>query len=421
MFLKTLWGRSKVLYSNPLVLRFLCLGFSSGLPFLLTLSTLSFWMSEQGISKTTIGLFMATTLPYSLKFLWAPLIEIKSIPFLSGLLGQKKAWGFLSQILLFGSIIALGFSNPPENLGWGAFWCFCVSFFAASQDIVIDALRVELVQDDLSGAAAATESIGFRLGMLVSGAGALYLAHMHTWEQAYLLTSFLTLIGMVSLLSINEEKADKSQSYNQSFLRYSTTSIRGLINHVPFAPLLLFIIFFKFSDIVLNSMGAPFLYELGFSKLEFAHISKFFGISLMAVGGLLAGLIIHSLSLSQCIILCAFLQSISCLMFIVQSLIGHHLGVLTITIGVESFASGMTSTAFIAYLSTLCRKDHSAFDFTLLYSLGSLARVVISALSGFISDHWGWESLFFVSALSIIPALYTFMLLSAKERTLSLS
>jgi len=395
----------------------LALGFASGVPFLLTLSTLSFWLTELGLSKSIIGLFMLTSLPYSLKFLWSPFIESFSIPYLSIFLGRKKSWALFSQGGLFVSIIALGLSDPSKALWPTGLFAFLVSFFAATQDIITDSFRLELLEEKSTGAGAAMESIGFRLGMLTSGAGTLYLAACLDWHTAYCLTAMTGLIGAAAVLRLPEALSDKTPqdtkqspekrpSFLHTFYKTHSYSWKNLLGQPYFLYLILFILCFRMADTVLNAMSSPFLYELGFSKIECANVSKFFGIGMMVSGGLAGGILIHQLGMTPTLVMCATLQTLSCFMFMIQAQVGHVMGVLVITIAVESFCSGLCATAFIAYLSRFCKSPFIASQFTLLYSLGSLSRVLISTSSGWIADTYGWIFLFLLSSLFSILTLY---------------
>ncbi|WP_032112687.1 AmpG family muropeptide MFS transporter [Candidatus Paracaedibacter symbiosus] len=392
----------------------LLLGFSSGLPFLLTLSTLSFWLTESGIDKTTIGLFMLISLPYSLKFFWAPMLDRVKIPLISQYFGQRRSWALLAQLGLILSIVALGFCNPSNSILLTAACAFLVALFSATQDIVYDAYRIEIISDSNRGMAAALESVGFRFGMIASGAGALYLAALFDWQTAYHLMAAAMLIGMITVLVMPEPKLEKvvqlkesplPRSFSQRIQAFVLQPWRQFSHKETFGSLVLFIFCFKFADAVLNSMSAPFLCDLGFSKVEFANISKIFGITLMVVGGLLGGLLIRRFGALNAVILSTLLQGMSCLMFAIQALVGYDYNVLIITVGAESLCSGLISTVFIAYISVFCCKPHTATHFTLLYSIGSFARVAASAIAGWLADHCSWSLLFLVCALLVVPTI----------------
>jgi len=422
----TLWLQQIRIYTQPQLLIILLLGMISGLPFLLTLSTLSFWMVESGVSKTTIGLFMLVSLPYSLKFLWAPFTDYFSLPYLTKRFGQRRSWALLSQFGLLISLISLAHCDPSHAIALTALSSFFVAFFSASQDIIIDAYRIEILKADLRGAGAAMEAIGFRFGMLASGAGALYLAHTFTWRIAYLTMAVGMIFGMVIFCCIAEPKHKKITrlahhkkkpiSLRQWFHALFIMPWAELPRKRELSYLLLFIFCFKMGDTVLNAMGAPFLYDLGFSKIEYANVTKIFGITLMVFGGLVGGVIIQQLGILQSTVMCVGLQGISCLMFVIQSLVGHHLSVLMITVGVESFCSGMVAAVFIAYISTFCRQPYTASHFTLLYSFGSLCRVMISVLAGWLADHIGWTPLFLVTGAFTLPAVYILIKLVQLEK-----
>ncbi len=412
----TSWLQQVRLYTQPQLLIILLLGMISGLPFLLTLSTLSFWMAESGVSKTTIGLFMLVSLPYSLKFLWAPFTDHFSLPYLTPRFGQRRSWALLSQLGLLVSLVSLAHCDPSDAIALTALSAFFVAFFSASQDIIIDAYRIEILKADNGGAGAAMEAIGFRFGMLASGAGALYLAHTFTWRIAYLTMAVGIIFGMIVFCCIAEpqhkkitpltHRQKKSTPLSQWLHALFVMPWAQLPRKRELIYLLVFIFCFKMGDTVLNAMGAPFLYDLGFSKIEYANVTKIFGITLMVFGGLIGGVMIHQLGILQSTVMCVGLQGVSCLMFVIQSLVGHRLSVLMITVGVESFCSGMVSAIFIAYISNFCRQPYTASHFTLLYSFGSFCRVLISVLAGWSADHIGWTPLFLITGTFILPAVY---------------
>lgn len=396
------------IYADHRLIALLLLGFVSGLPFLLTLSTLSRWLAEEGISNTTIGMFMLVTAPYSCKFLWAPMIDSWRIPVLTRWVGQKRSWLLLTQLCLIASLMMMARCSPVSNLGIMAFWALLVAFFSATQDIVVDAYRIEIFSASLSGAGAAIESIGFKFGMLASGAGALYLASGLGWMAAYQIMASLVIIGMITVWFIPEppvleyppESSDLARSFWQPCLEILKSKH---ILHV-----LSFILFFKFGDVVLQAMSAPFLHELGVSKIEFATITKVFGIGLMVLGGLFAGILINYLGVASTIVVATVLQSASCMMFALLAIVGYDKSLLWLSVCLEGFCSGIVTSVFIAYLSSLCVRRYTASHFTLLYSFGSLCRVVLSMLSGWLADYIGWTGLFFLCAWASVPVIFSF-------------
>lgn len=413
-----------MIYLNLRLLPILLLGFASGLPFLSTLSTLSFWLTELGVSNTLIGFMMGASIPYSLKFTWAFFFDRFSIPVLSRLLGRRRSWCLMAQLGLMAALLLMSrIQDPSQALLWTGFVAFLIAFFAASQDIVIDAYRIEMMTGPLQGPGAAVETIGFRCGMLASGAGALYLAAAFDWQTAYLCLTLLVGVGILTVLGMPEppmepnHRGDFSSSSLGQFWRSYFAPWKAFIHRKDFYYLLLFVIFFKLADVVLNAMSAPFLHSLGVSKVEFANVSKVFGIAMMVFGSLVAGLVIARWGIWTSLITCGLIQLISCLLFAFQSLVGHDLIVLIISIGVESLGSGMTAAACIALFSRYCRAPFTATHFTLLSSISSLTRVVLSGVAGILADVLTWTPLFFLLGILCIPVLYLAgRLQEAKER-----
>jgi MFS transporter, PAT family, beta-lactamase induction signal transducer AmpG len=417
------------IYCNRFFIIFLALGFCSGVPFLLTLSTLSFWLSESGASKTVIGFFSIATLPYGLKIFWAPFLESIKIPFLTKIFGVKKACGIASQILLILSIILLGQINPVSNFAFAVIISFMISFFASTQDIIVDAIRIDISCDNHLGVNAAAESIGFRLGMFASGAGTLYFSAIYSWSLAYSITGILCFVGIIAFILIPDIILDKNNQdpkkndplkEKNNFSKWLKLKIKdplqAIFNHGSFFYIVAFIFFLKFGDIVMNAMSPAFFHDLGFTKIEYANISKFFGIFLMIVGSIVGSVMITRLGLFQSLVTSAFLQSICCLLFWIQSVVGHKISVMIITIGTESFVAGIIATLFISYISKLCRGKFSGTKFTVLYSIGSLARILISVMSGYLADNFGWKTLFIIASLTFFPTLWLTIKLDFLEK-----
>ena len=401
---------------------FFFLGIASGIPFLLILSTLSFWLVELQISNSVIGALTLVTIPYSLKLLWAPCVDNFKLGLLGGLENSKCYWGVVSNILLTISIIGLGFSNPEYNLVVTIVFAVLVSFFASIQDIVIDALRIELISTNLSGVMAATESIGFRTGMFISGAGALYIAEYFSWSIAYATMGCMVFIGSITFLMLHTfpvmkiKKVSNQNIFNHKFVELITLKSRLIGTFVHsfyntfsqpyFFSLLSFIFFFKFADSTLNSISAPFIYNLGFTKIEYANISKIFGTGMMICGSIMGGAWIQRWNATSCLKFYGCLQIMSACMFIIQTYIGYNTLCLIFTIGLESFVSGFGSVGFLAYLSKFCRISFIATSFTLFYSFGSFFRILISLFAGFCADYLGWTILFYLVILFTLPMFY---------------
>lgn len=392
------------LYQDKRFLTLLCLGFVGGLPFLLILSTLTYWLSELGISKASMSLVMLVGIPYSAKFLWAPILDHFSPPILGKRLGIRRSWAILAQIGLIFSLLLLGWSDPLTQFHLTLIASFFVSFFSATLDAVVDAYRIELLGHHENAIGASVEAIGFRIGMLTSGAGALCLASLLSWQWAYTIMAMCMILGIIAVLSTplpDQAKSKRQPSWKRAVL----VSWKSLVRQPYFIPLLLFIFCFKCPDTVLNAMSAPFFFELGVSKIQFAEISKIFGVILMVFGAIVGGLMLRFLGDLHGVMIALFLQIVSSLMFVIQAIVGYKISALIITVGVESFASGMTSAVFIAYLSKFCLSPHTATHFTILYSFGSLCRVLTSSAAAYLADRFDWATVFTLSALGAVPGI----------------
>ncbi len=414
------WRTSFFAFCDRRILSIFLFGFSSGLPFLLTLSTLSIWLKESELSNTTIGLFVIVTIPYTFKFLWGPMVDRVKLPFLSQFLGQRRSWALLSQCVLIFMLLGLGFSNPKEHIFETALWAFGVAFCSAIQDIVIEAYRIEIIDDDQKGSAAFSTVLGWRMGMMMSGVGALFLAATYSWKTAYVIMACFISIGLLTTLFSPSPKTPVPNltphlslkhitSYNHFWEWLKSTyglPLQDLWQSHDWRVVLAFIFFYKVGDTALNVMNTPFLVELGFSKLEIAHIAKLFGISALIVGGFMGGLFLNRFGILSALLLCAGLQVISSLMFVIQALVGYNLSVLVVTIGIENLTCGLGAVAFIAYLSSLCSAPYTATHFALLSSFGSLARIFFSAGAGKLADILSWPVFFLFTAAACLPFLF---------------
>lgn len=400
-------------------------GFSSGLPFLLTLSTLTIWLKESSINNTTIGFFVLVTIPYTFKFLWGPIVDNFKIPFLSRFLGQRRSWILIAQIGLIFMLVGLGTSNPEKNIYETAFWAFGIALCSSIQDVVIEAYRIEIVSESQRGPAAGATVLGWRIGLMTSGAGALFVAAAFSWQFAYNLMAAAMLIGLFTTILSPSPPAQISLANPYSKLKmaegfwetlYQTYAqpLKELWNAYDWRMVLGFILFYKVGDTILNVMNTPFLVELGFSKLEIANVAKFFGISAMIVGGFFGGLFLNRFGIFQSLIVCTILQLFSSLMFILQALAGYNLNVLILTVGVENFTCGFGATAFIAFISSLCYRPHTATHFAILSSCGSMIRIILSIAAGILADILSWPQFFALTAGACVPCFFLLIHMKAK-------
>jgi len=408
---KQSWLAALAIYRDRRMACILVLGFSSGLPLALTGATLALWLAKLGIDKTTIGLFALVGLPYTLKFLWAPAIDGLSLPILTRLLGRRRSWAILTQLALAASVLALGAAEPGIDIGRTAILALLVAFCSASQDIVVDAYRVEILQAHEQGAGAAAIQIGYRVGMLASGAGALYIADGIGWMAAFWSMAALVGVGMAAIL-LNPEPAPPagaapadSRTPAQWFAAHVIKPFGDFLSRPGWAMILLFILLFKFGDAVAGVMTSPFYIELGFSLTEIANVSKIFGLTATVSGAIIGGVIVARLGIMPALVITGILQMASNLMFVAQAAAGYDIGMLTLTIAVENLSGGMGTAAFVAYLSSLCNFAFTATQYALLSSFMAVGRTVLSSSGGWLADRMDWISFFLLSTAAALPGL----------------
>jgi len=418
------WLQALSIYRDRRVLAILALGVSSGLPLLLTFSTLSAWLATEGVSKASIGLFAAVGLPYSLKFLWSPLIDGLPLP-LFGRLGQRRGWAILVQLLLIAAILALGSLTPAQEPVATAALALLVAFLSASQDIVIDAYRVEILGPEQQGAGATMIQMGYRIGLLIAGAGALYLADAFGWHVAYAVMALLIGIGIATIL-LNPEPAAAAPAARAA-RRTALPLALWARAHVlePFADfmrrsawlaILLFIVLYKLGDAVAGVMANPLYIGLGFSLSEIASVSKVFGFFATLAGAFLGGLMATRLGLFPALLICGVAQSAANLMYALQAIAGHNVAMLALTIATENITGGMGSAALVAYLSGLCSRGYTATQYALLSSLATVGRTLISSTSGFLAEELGWIGFFTAATFLGVPGLIALLWLMQRER-----
>jgi MFS transporter, PAT family, beta-lactamase induction signal transducer AmpG len=411
------WLASLAVYRQPRLVAILLMGFSSGLPLALTFGTLSYWLAEVGVSLTAIGLFGLVRSSYSLKFLWAPLIDRLPIPLLTARLGRRRSWALSIQLALAVAIFALGRTDPRLDPTATALAAIVVAFLSASQDIVIDAYRIELLRPEEQGAGAAATQWGYRFGMLASSAGALYAASFGGWRFAYALMAALMLVGMATVWLTPEPDGlppATPLAGTGAAGRIRTWLVSAVV--APFRDMLerngyrllaivVFIVLYKFGDALAGSMANPLYVALGFTKVEVATISKVFGVAATMAGVALGGVFVAWLGILRALLVCGALQAASNLMYAVLVWFGHNLTVLTVSIGAENLTGGMASAAFVAYLSRLCSRDFTATQYALMSSLATVGLNVLAASGGWLAQQLGWIPFFVASTAACLPAL----------------
>ncbi|MEL0112663.1 MAG: MFS transporter, partial [Rickettsiales bacterium] len=361
------------------------------------------------LSKTTIGLFGLASLPYSLKFLWAPALDSLRLPVLTARFGRRRSWAIFTQIALLAAVASLGRIDLPDGLYFAAAITLAIAFFSASQDIVIDAYRVEILDERQLGAGAATVVFGYRLGQVGAGAMGLIVAAAFGWEAAFGSMAVIALIGMAAILLCPEPALDSATAaigpFSARLKRAVVAPLTDFFGRPAWLMILGVIVFYKLGDAVLSVMQTPFFLEIGFSKPEIAGIKKGVGLAAVIGGGFLGGVLVAGWGIMRSLLVCGVLQALSNLVFVYQAWAGHDLAALTLTVAVENLATGMGSTAFVAYLSSLCNHAYTATQYALLTSVMGGARTVLSASAGWLADRMDWASFFMLTTAAAVPGL----------------
>jgi MFS transporter, PAT family, beta-lactamase induction signal transducer AmpG len=402
------------LYTDRRMVAILAMGFSSGLPLALTGATLSIWLRQDGISLTAIGLFAQVGLAYNLKFLWAPVMDRVPVPGLTAWLGRRRGWAVTIQVLLALSILALARTDPAVDPRSTAVIGVVVAFFSATQDIIIDAFRVELLTDREQGAGAAATQIGYRIGMLASGAGALYLASAFDWHVAYTVMACLVGIGMVAVL-VTRESVVPRPARERWFRAAVVEPFADFSTRHDWPVILLLVVLYKMGDAVAGWMAGPFYISIGFSTVEIASISKVFGLIASMAGVVLGGWFVLRVGIMRALLIGGILQALSNFAYIMQLGAGHNVAVLAVTIATENVTGGIGSAAFVAYLSRLCNPAFTATQYALLSALAALSRTFIASGGGWFADRLGWTPFFTASALLCVPGLLLLLYLMRRD------
>ncbi|WP_141617962.1 AmpG family muropeptide MFS transporter [Myxococcus sp. AB036A] len=383
---------------SPRIWLLVAVGFASGLPLWLTGVTLSAWMKDEGVNLKTIGVFGLVSMPYTFKVLWAPLMDRYTLPFL----GRRRGWMLVTQVLLMGAIAAMGLVNPKDAPVTMAAMAVLVTFLSASQDIVADAWRTDILTVEERGLGNSTYITGYRLGMLTAGALALTLSDIAGWSQTYFIMGLLMGVGVVATLLAPEPQGSKpprnlTDAVVKPFVEYFTR--KGAV------AVILFLVLYKLGDAIAAGMVTPFYKELGFSNTEIGALSKGLGMVSTIAGGLLAGVLMVKLGTRRSLFVFGAAQALTNLMFMGLALVGKNDLMLAATITVDNLCGGLAVTAFAAYLMSLCHKSFSATQYALLSALGTVANRLISASSGYLAEWLGWPTFFAGTVLLAVPAL----------------
>ena len=420
------WREVLMVYLQRRVLVVLLLGFSSGLPFSLAGQTLQAWMTESGVDIKTIGLFALVGTPYWTKVFWSPAVDALDVPLLGRWLGRRRAWLLLTQFMLMAAILLLASCNPLRAPGVLAVAALLVTTASATQDIVIDAFRVESLPQAEQGAGVASYVAAYRVAALVSGAGALLLVsgfvdwgfdQQRAYSAAYIAMAALIIIGMFATLwAVEPDSSRMAEAEHASpghaapvrrFVDVAIASLKDFLSRDAAIAILLFVVLFKLADALATALNTTFALKIGFSRVELAAILKGVGFAAALLGGFAGGFVVRSFSMSKSLWIGGILQTVAILAFSWQAVVGRDAAWLTFAITVEQFTAGLGTVTFVAYLSALCGNPlHTATQYALLTALTALGRTVFAAGSGYLADATGWFGYFLICSASAIPSFF---------------
>jgi PAT family beta-lactamase induction signal transducer AmpG len=398
--------RGLSIYKDRRQLAVLLLGFSSGIPLLLVYSTLSARLAQAGVHRAEIGALGLVQLPYNFKFLWAPALDRLRPPIP---LGQRRGWALTIQLLLMAAIIAMGAVELPGDVGVLAVLGVSVAFLSASQDVVIDAFRIELLPPESQGAGAALAVTGYRIAMFAAGAGALEIAHHVGWFPAYGVMGLLILVGVATFLVLKEPTIDleirPKIGWRQSLKDAVVTPFRDFMQRSGWLLMLIFIPLYKLGEAMAGSMAKPFYLALGFDLDEIARFSVAVAFVTTITGGLIGGWVVARFGTVRALLICGLAQSFGNLAYVALDAAGHQPFMLALSAASEDITGGMASTALLAFVSGLTRAPYTATQFALLSSLEALGRSLFAASGGKLSLELGWTPFFLVTTVITLPAL----------------
>jgi PAT family beta-lactamase induction signal transducer AmpG len=387
----------KVIFSRRMFVS-LVMGFACGLPLPLTKGVLQAWMTKEGMDLSLIGLANLLAIPYSIKFLWAPFLDRYTFFFL----GRRRGWLLLAQIALICSIAGMGFGNPKNSPMMLVAAALLVTFFSASQDIVVDAYRREDLADEELGLGSALYVLGYRIGMLLSSGGGLIMADYVSFNTVYLIIAACILPAIVTTLLTPEPHVTKIP---KTLREAVIDPLVDYFNRREAIWMLVFILMYKIGDIMASNITIPFYMDLGFSLTEIGAITKLLGFWAIIAGASIGGLIMLRLGINRSLWIFGILQAVSTAGFAVLARVGHSIPALSVVIGFENLSAGMGTAAFMAFMGSITNKKFTATQYALLTSFMAFGRDVLSSPTGFFAKYMGWENFFIFCVVIAIPGM----------------
>lgn len=435
------WRSAFSIYAEPRVLSMIFLGFSAGLPFLLVFSTLSAWLRDEGVDRSVIGFFSWVGVTYSIKVFWAPVIDRLPLPLLSRLLGKRRSWMLLAQLGIMVGLVGMAGADIRSQLHVCALFAVWVAFCSSTQDVVIDAYRIETANAEFQGAMAATYVLGYRIALLTAGAGAFYIADFFSWKLAYIVMAIAMSVGLVTTICLKEPE---HKSLNAAIkIEEDLENVLGVANRVtlwqrllagfsdtvlsPFVEffsrngkagllILMLIAVYKMSDITLGVMANPFYLDLGFSKKDIAEISKIFGFFMTIFGAGFGGMLVVRYGIMRSLLLGSIMVVATNLLFATLALTEPNKLLLAGVISADNLSGGLATSVFIAYLSSLTSTAYTATQYALFSSLMTLPAQFLGGFSGIVVDNFGYYAFFIYASAVGLPAISLVLLLMRNER-----
>ena len=405
------------IYTSSESIRMIFLGFSAGLPHPLLFATLTLWLASAEIRISEITMFGWVGIVYAIKFLWAPMLDRLRLPVITNMIGQRRSWILLMQIMILLGLIFMSSLKPEHDLMYLAYLSIAIAFASASQDVAIDAYRIEIAESKFQAVLGASYQLGYRVSALTSGAGALYMASFYDWKLTYQVMSMFMLVGILTVIFIPESNKPANTNNGAGWLK------KTLIE--PFSEffkrngywslfLLMFIALYRVSDLIIGIAANPFYADIGFNLSEIATVTKVFGFTVTIIGAFIGGLSVARFGIGRLLIISSILLTLTNLFFLFLNNAGSSLPALVLTISADNFALGFSGTVFIAFLSSLTSRYFTASQYALFTSIMFLPGITLSGFSGLIIESSGWATLFIYSALLGIPSILCSFLIVRK-------
>lgn len=406
------------IYLDRRLITILAMGFASGLPFLLTSVTLSAWLAQAGIAKTMIGFMSWASSVYALKFLWSPVVDRMPLPWLTKRMGRRRSWMVLSQIMCMAAMVGLGLTSPGDNLGLTAVWVVALAFASATQDIVIDAYRIEYLEQSQYGAGAAMTTLGYRIGVLASGGGALILADAAGWAVSYAIMAALMALGLITTFVSPEPKSSQAVVHEKNYALWFKAAVVNPFADFMSRPnalaILAFIALYKYGDALLAIMSNPFYVDLGFTLTQIGLVTKTYGVAMTMLGSFVGGVLVMRFGLMATLFWGGVAMGGSNLLYVVLAVLGNNVPAFVAVISVENFANGLGGVAAIAYLSSLCNIAFTATQYALMTSFMAFTRTILASGGGWLADRVDWTTYFVITTFAAIPGLALLLWLMKK-------